>query len=69
LKYKTDPKLDFKMKIQKSDELLLLSFNEIVRQVTFHCQERGELLMQVFLSYFTIIRKIINIVQSEKEEI
>ena len=64
-KIKTDPQLESRLKVQQADDILSLVFAELSRQVSYHCQERGELLMQVFTSYFNLQKRIIEIFNAD----
>ncbi|KAL4466832.1 hypothetical protein ABPG74_010429 [Tetrahymena malaccensis] len=63
-----DSVLDVKEKFQKIDDSLILTFNEMVRQVSYQCKERGMLLITVFSCYFSLIKKVSQYEQEEKRK-
>ncbi|KAL4510014.1 hypothetical protein ABPG72_010207 [Tetrahymena utriculariae] len=63
-----DNVIDVKQKFQKIDDSLILTFNEMVRQVSYQCKERGMLLIAVFSCYFSLIKKVSQYEQEEKRK-
>ncbi|EAR96842.2 EF hand protein (macronuclear) [Tetrahymena thermophila SB210] len=63
-----DNVIDVKEKFQKIDDSLILTFNEMVRQVSYQCKERGMLLITVFSCYFSLIKKVSQYEQEEKRK-
>ena len=58
-----------KERIRRCDSALVICFNELLRQVSFHCLERGELLMEVFNCYFSVTQKLLAYENEEKNDL
>lgn len=54
-----DVELSINEKNLKADEVYNLVLNELIRQITGECFERGELLMQIWKAYMNVCQEII----------
>ncbi|CAD8115280.1 unnamed protein product [Paramecium primaurelia] len=61
--------IDHKSKLQQASDILFICLNELIRQVSFQCTERGQLMLAIFKCYITVFRKTINMLESDKQQI
>ena len=64
-----DNTLSLKEKYYKTDEIYNLCFNELVRQVSLDCLERGELIMKIWKAYLSLSQDIIEDVKETEKRI
>ncbi|CAD8173037.1 unnamed protein product [Paramecium pentaurelia] len=63
-----NPSIDHKSKLQQASDVLFICLNELIRQVSFQCTERGQLMLAIFKGYITVFRKTINMSESDKQQ-
>ena len=54
-----DPKLALTEKLLRTDEIYSLTLNELIRQISCECLERGELFMTLWKNYLSLYNGII----------
>lgn len=52
--------VDHKEKLNIALDSLFICLNELIRQVSYNCVERGQLIMAVFKGYMAVFKKAIN---------
>ena len=52
----------------RADEIYSLCFNELIRQVSIDCTERGELMMMVWKAYLSLSEDIIEDIKEKEEQ-
>ncbi|CAD8179246.1 unnamed protein product [Paramecium octaurelia] len=63
-----NPSIDHKSKLQQASDVLFICLNELIRQVSFQCTERGQLMLAIFKGYIKVFRKTINMSESDKKQ-
>ncbi|CAK84613.1 unnamed protein product (macronuclear) [Paramecium tetraurelia] len=63
-----NPSIDHKSKLQQASDVLFICLNELIRQVSFQCTERGQLMLAIFKGYIKVFRKTINMSESDKQQ-
>ncbi|CAD8074125.1 unnamed protein product [Paramecium primaurelia] len=63
-----NPSIDHKSKLQQASDVLFICLNELIRQVSYQCTERGQLMLAIFKGYITVFRKTINMQESDKQQ-